>query len=393
MSFLKNLRIGQVIPRIIAIAFVLDILSRFIVLDWVSFRAWEALFRDHVPCGSFRANAHYENTLSYGDLSAMGNMPQYREYRKEVFSTDAFGFRMNSNTASPQKYGALLVGDSMAVGSGVSDNETLSARLEQHLVTGVYNAASSDHDPPTLDRILSLARRLNIVKGTVFYESMERTDLPRRNQLIDEFASKDGHLSCHDWKSRLAIHYEGFVRTSPLRIVARKVFRKLENDFILPNVSKSDVVIKTLKNGDPMLFYPADIQSAQRNRSVDVSGFEALATELKKHGLKLVIILVPHKYTVYRSLLKDEDVAEGDSSLYLDVVERSLKDAGIPAVNLVKLFQQKAREYHQKNLYIYWRDDTHWNARGIELAAEEMQKQMDLLAREPAPKLTSVRPR
>ena len=358
------------------VAFVLDGAARFFPLDRLSFRAWEALVRYHAPCGPFRANASYENALSYGGLASMGNMPQYRQYRQEIFSTDGFGFRRNSNLmALPSKYEAVLVGDSFAVGSGVNDHETLAAKLEQRLGAGVYNGGDTDPTPPKLDHILSLARRLNITEGTVLYEYLERGNLPRPEDLFGDTRLKKTHSSCQNWMTRFSIWYDGFIEISPLRIIAQQSFKTLHNDFILPNIFKSNVVRKTLKNGEPILFYPPDVTTSRVERPVDVSGFKDLAAELGKHNLRLVLVLVPTHYTVYRPLLKEDDMEKGDQRLYLDAVEKSLKAAHIPVINLVNLFRQKAQEYYRKNLYIYWRDDPHWNARGVELAAEEILKQ------------------
>ena len=376
MNFLNTCRIGRIIPMIVTMAFLLDVAARFIPLDWLSFRAWEALRRYHAPCGPFRADAHYENALSYGDLASMGNMPQYRQYRQEIFSTDRFGFRRNSNRmASASKYGALLMGDSMAVGSGVNDNETLAAELEQHLGTGVYNGAGSDLDPKGLDQILSLARRLKLTKGTVLYEYLERYELPHPEELLGDSDSENTDSSCQHWKTRWSIWYDGFTEVSGLQIIAQRAFKKLENDSILPNIFKFNVVIRTLKKGEPILFYPDDVAIFRLERSVDVSGFKGLAAELGKRNLRLVVILVPTKYTVYQPLLEGADLKKGDSTLYLDVVEKSLKEAHIPVINLANLFREKAQEYYQQNLYIYWQDDIHWNARGIKLAAEEILKE------------------
>jgi hypothetical protein len=376
VSFSNRWRIGRIIPLIIAVAFLVDFTARFIPLDWLSFRAWEALARYHAPCGPFRANALYENPLSYGDLTSLGNLPRYRQYRQEIFSTDSFGFRRNSHLKpAPAKYDILVVGDSFMVGTGVNDDETLSAKLEQHLGVGVYNGAAGFEAYATLNDILSLARRLNIAKGTVLYEYYQQHNLPHREYLTGDTYSKNED-SCLDWQTRFSIGYEGFVEVSPLQILGQRIFKKLHNDSILPNPYRSGVVVKTLENGEPILFYPKDVATSRvKRRGVDVSGFKALDAELKKHNLRLVLLLVPTKYTIYRSLLKDDDIKESAPGSYLDVVEKSLREADIPVVNLLSSFKQKAAEDYKSNMYIYWRDDTHWNARGVELAAQEILKQ------------------
>jgi hypothetical protein len=372
VSFSNRWRIGRIIPLIIAVAFLVDFTARFIPLDWLSFRAWEALRRYHAPCGPFRADAYYENAFSYGDLASLGNLPQYRQYRREIFSTDGFGFRRNSRVmGSPSQYGALLVGDSIAVGTGLNDDETLAAELERYFGNGVYNGAGPESDPQGLDHILTLARRLKLTKGTVFYEYFERYALPTSEELLGGSGS-----TCQNWMNRLSIGYEGFVEVSPLQILGQRIFKKLHNDSILPNPYRSGVVVKTLENGEPILFYPKDVATSRvKRRGVDVSGFKALDAELKKHNLRLVLLLVPTKYTIYRSLLKDDDIKESAPGSYLDVVEKSLREADIPVVNLLSSFKQKAAEDYKSNMYIYWRDDTHWNARGVELAAQEILKQ------------------
>jgi hypothetical protein len=377
MMFVKSSRLGWIIPRIILVFFLADIATRLTPLDGLSFRAWEPLRRYRAPCGAFRVNSRYENGSSYGDLASLGNLPAMREYRHEVFSTDGFGFRRNADTGNDGPYRALLVGDSMSVGPGLTDNETLAARLERKWRTRVYNGASAETDPQGLNHILFLTQRLHITEGTVIYEYLERHDLPRAEELVD--LSSSSSWPCESWRSRFSVWLEGFSEISGLQIVAERVYKSLSNDLIFPNPFKSSVERKTLKNGEPILFYPEDIRSSRMRRSVDVSGFQEFAAELQKRNLRLVVLLVPNKYTVYGPLLKDDDALEGETPLFLNEVEKALREASIPVVNLVNLFRQKAQEDYKRHVYIYWRDDIHWNSRGVELAAEEISE------REPMP--------
>src|SRR5262249_48621416 len=160
-----------------------------------------------------------------------------------------------------------------------------------------------------------------------------------------------------------------FVQTSPLQILVQKGYKSLQNDWLLPNASRSEVVVGRLRNGEPMLFYPPDIKASLRRGPVDVSGFERLGRELKERGWRLVVLLLHTKYTVYRSLLEDDDGPVRADKPYLNAVEECLRAADIPTVNLLRPLQQNAVEDYQQGSYIYWLDDTHWNAAGITVAA------------------------
>jgi hypothetical protein len=73
-------------------------------------------------------------------------------------------------------------------------------------------------------------------------------------------------------------------------------------------------------------------------------------------------------------LLKDDKSRNGETGHYLNAVEASLKQVNVPSVNLLSPFQQKAQESFKQGSYIYWLDDIHWNAAGVELAAQEIIK-------------------
>ncbi len=90
--------------------------------------------------------------------------------------------------------------------------------------------------------------------------------------------------------------------------------------------------------------------------------------------MRLVVVLLPTKYSVYQPLLQDQGGGKERRKLLLNLVQEALEQADISIINLLNVLQEKAQEYYQKNLYIYWRDDVHWNARGVELTAQEMQK-------------------
>ncbi|MBM4298691.1 MAG: hypothetical protein FJ143_13215, partial [Deltaproteobacteria bacterium] len=361
-------RFGRIVPAIIAVAFILDVALRFLPLDHFSFRAWEAMLRFRGLCGPFRSDTSYDRESTYGDLAAMANLPEARQYRREVFTTDSFGYRQNQVSKNHDRpYRILLLGDSMGVGSGVSDHQTLTAQLERQLDVGTYNAAAPDIAFVQANHIVALARRLKITEGTVMFQYLGRVPLPTQQDVSGNTLD-----TCGLWPRVALSYFSDFVRVSPLEIISQHTHKRLHNDVIFPNSYKDNVVKKTLTNGERMLFYPPDLNDYRRPRDLQVHGVKQLAERLASHRLRLVAVLTPDKYTVYEPLLKDADHRGRTEGNYLDRVEAALREADIPVINLTGFLQQKARELYARNTYIYWHDDVHWNALGIEIAAQEI---------------------
>ena len=370
MNLLRVLRLGRTVPAIIAILFLVDFSARFFSIDALAFRGWEALVRYRAPCGPFRANAVYNNPASYGDLSVLGNLPQYRIYHQEIFTTDARGFRRNSRWGEPnQDYKVILLGDSMSVGSSVNDEETLAARLQAELGVGVYNGGTPGQMTLDIPAILQLARSLNMTEGTVIYQYIGRGPLPAPA----EFGRAKRSFLAQIGKIRLANLYEGFVDTSPLQIMARKMIRSLakrhDTSEHLPVRSRSPHIDRWKY----YICFSRRMRAITRaTRNVDLTGVRYLATELGKSKFRLVVVLVPDKFVVYEPMLIEPDRAQRHGALYLDMVEQSLIETGIPVINLTRFMRDKAGEYYARKQYLYWRDDTHWNVEGIKLAAKEI---------------------
>jgi hypothetical protein len=121
-----------------------------------------------------------------------------------------------------------------------------------------------------------------------------------------------------------------------------------------------------------MLFYRETIDLMRldaQERGVDqvIWALEYLNDYLDRHGVRLVLVLIPDKAQVYRQWLPEHLVATKDlpvSSLWS--VADSLRAKDVPVINLLGPYRQVA---NQEEL-IYWRDDTHWNAKGIKMAAD-----------------------
>lgn len=370
-----KIEISKIIPGIILFTAVLDFSLRFFPIDWLSYRAWEPLSRYPALNAPFQANSTFQSNHSYGDLVNFSNLPQYKNIRSEKISTDKLGFRKNgsigeNNSTPPQ---IILAGDSFAISLGVNDNETLASQIEKFSGLRTYNGGGVKLDPA---HILSLAKKLHVSSGTIIYEYLGRHDLPTVDFLSNseklDPAEPHWKNKLMTWKEQGETLFHGFAGISPLQILVHKLFLRIQNDKIMPNIFSSKVLIFSLINGSPMLFYPLDVELFEKSRKIDLSGFIYLNEELKKNNFDVIFVLVPDKYTVYRPLLQIPPKETSDAKLYLNRVEVKCKQAGLQVVNLSDFLRDKAKEELQNGKLIYFPDDTHWNAHGIEFAAQKI---------------------
>jgi hypothetical protein len=154
-----------------------------------------------------------------------------------------------------------------------------------------------------------------------------------------------------------------------LRILSERALKVLENGRILPNSYAVNVVKAAVNNGDTMLFFAGHVGNFYRKRDVAVDYWTWLQTDLRTEHLDLLVLLVPGKYWVYRPFLVDQPPAGDGAGDYLTRVERELRAAGVPVLNLAPMFAGQVAAHLARHKYLYWLDDVHWNAQGIDLAA------------------------
>jgi len=360
---------GRVVPRLVLLACLGDVGMRLERVDPWTFRAWEALSAYRSPAAPFEANRRFEKTDSYGDLAALGNMPELRQYRSEVFTTDALGFR-NPPGAWSRPPAAIVVGDSFVVGSGVSDDETVTSRLGALLGCPVYNAGGIDPDP---DRLLALARKLNLDRGLVIHQFAEDFEMPAapseaRRRYQKALAALGPEVGS------LVGRVRGMLTISPLQIASEHALKSWENGRILPNRYVGRVVRGRLASGDSMLFLSYFFGKFHQKREVPTAYWTWLQKELRAGGLELAVVIVPSGYRVYRPFLVEPKPKPGEAvDDYPGRVEDDLRRAGIPALNLTAPLSAAAAKGLQEKQYLYWRDDIHWNVQGTEVAAQAIR--------------------
>ncbi len=359
--------LGRIGPAVLLICLLLDITLRFLPPRLVSFRAWEPVTFLAPSTSPFNPNMAYSNKQSYGDLAGYANLPHLREYREEVFHTDAAGYRNRGAVVKPFQ-GILLTGDSFTAGSGISDEQTLSEQLQRISGIPVYNAALT----PNLGGLL---HDLQMTRGLVIWQVSERNPLPSshfppepswRTRLRRALGNERAETVFRMTNSLVIIR-----AYSPLQILFGRAVRLLQNDQILPNPYHGAAVSAKLRNGRETLFISTEVQNYALHRPADPEFLVQLNTQLQKQGLGLLVLLVPDKYFVYHDLLLKVP-PHTEHRPFLDVVEQRLAAANVPVINLSTRFRKQAEALLDHDQYLYWMDDTHWNAAGIREAAQAL---------------------
>ena len=387
--------IGYLAPRLLLGIFLLDVGLRFVPLRYFTYRGWEAMtarstFADwHVSEGPFAHEKTYSNESAYGDLAAMANRPDMRWYRRERFVTDEFGYRNAPGMTRRVPVSAVLVGDSFGVGADNSDGFTLADALRREGVS-VYNAAGLF--PSSLQDILYPIESIGLKEGWVICEYLERSETPfnlagpserwniRLLKRVLSLLGPQNGLRLREGASRL-------FGVSPVKIMAAKFLKRFSDGWIFPNPYANTVVQRRVAGGggDLMLFQRLEIGQYHRCRhcrALEVAPWTALFTslsnELAKRHFKLMVLLVPEKYTVYEPLLEQGDLTAPEGPLYLDVMEKQLSAAGVHVVNLTQVFRKNVGRLAPMDIDLYWADDSHWAPAGIVLAAKELSRALKL---------------
>lgn len=320
-------------------------------LETPYYRPWEMLALPDKT--GFEPNARV--TMSaIGDLGHESGIISLQTPRDITWTTDRFGFR-NPERSAPSP--VVVIGDSFVAGAGLDDADTLARQLEARLGVSVYNRGTESLKGPAL--YLSDPRFARFPPRVVIWCPTQRGLEPRglappRAQPLDSPAFPD----------RIRRALGALDRDNGLVRVSRETFNELRYRlFGAPWVGRFD--------GEDRLRLPVEVArlhltSEVRRLSRTIQMLSALATLLHERGSKLVYCPIPDAGNVYPELYSPRDRARMVEPHHIDRVVEAAQRAGLEVVDLSALFRAHRRPY------LWWRDDSHWSPRAVELAADAL---------------------
>lgn len=294
-------------------------------------RAWE-WFEDF-PYMSHSFQGKWDSSEE-GDISWY-YLFLYKDSAPTHVTSDELGFRTTPFRAS--KYEIAVAGDSTIWGSGLSDDETLPYLLAEKLGVPVYNASRTDLPNALLHPLLKNVRV--IVDG--------RTERKINGYVFQWY----GHVgptfrplafgSLGKWRTFMNVNPQRYSPVARLSSVPKRFVYDLEALWNGPHVDYLYVEHQHT---------PADLSSA-------VQHVVARKRWLASRQIRYIFLPIPAKQTLYKS-----DV-DPYTRRYLHELTRVLRMRGVEVIDILSTFEA------EKQRGLYQRYDTHWNAKGVRLAA------------------------
>ena len=161
--------------------------------------------------------------------------------------------------------------------------------------------------------------------------------------------------------------YKNFFRQTGLYRYTWMGYKSIKNSYKDDKYSR----IQINKIGNHLIgFGRNEIRQAHQNEYIPSPIIEKILKSLKDKISH--IYYIPDKYRVYYPLIYGPDKAPLPNITWekFSSITKKLK---IPITNLAPIFVREAKRYfYEENQFIYWKDDEHWNIKGISLAAEVM---------------------
>jgi alginate O-acetyltransferase complex protein AlgJ len=327
-------------------------------INFFTFRPWETLIIRKVKMllpGFFYPNMRVEQ-IEQGDIAPYS---AFSVMRKVEWQTDRYGYRKRNTSVNGSEI--VIIGDSMIGGVGLTQKDLLSEVLEQQSGVSVYPYA-----PRRVSDFLKESRFFRYPPDVVIFETAENLiplldPLSVRQRNVKEpgsvvkFFRSAREIPC---VQSLGIFLDRIYKANMLNYLRAQLRRKV-----------STAKPRYHDRAGPMLFLMGttvnkDIPKEQIIAYAQI--IEGYCRTIQKRGIRFIFLPIPTKENIYHDLLPNRK-----RPVNLDRLISEMKKRGVETVNLQQAF---AREYHKKGTLLYRLDDTHWNGKGVRIAADLIEQ-------------------
>lgn len=316
---------------------------------------------------SYRPGRTVDMQVPHGDLLTIDpRLPRdMAQPRHEVFVSDANGYRNDTDYAGET---LILVGDSFLVGT----DTTLTGRLRERFGRESYNVSFSGSGPLLYAEKIAWARSTLATPSCVVSFYFEGNDFRFTNAA--DLAARDavpGGIQ-DSVRAYLRLVRGGSEWSKVFYGLLTRSAAVLQSGGNADAQAAEEVTFVRSVGGRPMGFLKGYAEVTRRPAFED-NGF--IAGRLRAATPDLVVF-VPDKYRVYEPLL-DEPSGETLPHAQWAYLKQASDDLGIQAVDLTPHLVERSRQIMADGNTTFWRDDTHWNRFGEDVAAEVMLSSLE----------------
>lgn len=391
--------LGRLAPLALLLWCALDLGLRFVPEEWLRIEPVQVATRLPAPKSPFTPGLKINVEGGAGEQALMGNLRPTEVQPPMSFTTDGLGFRWTPARldAGPPRV-VFFKGDSFTFGGALSDEDTLPAALSARLGVGVYNAGRFFTDEDGVRQLDELLVKLGADRPAVvclYLESHERRFLSsyaedvRRGRDGGGVAGRVGTLAFGERRyaelresvREARRRYGAWWNISPLKIASIRAYKRLYNGSLLPNQAEDRVEARRLPNGERILLNPEKLRERgvppdERLMRRTVEYFIWMDEHFRSRGMNFWVVLVPDKETVYASQLAGDQSGPPASSEPLSVLEAELARRDIRVLNAATALRRTAAEDWAAANLTFYREDHHWNPRGVSVVADALAEAM-----------------
>lgn len=323
-----------------------------IPIDKFCYRGFEALRvikLDPFLHGYFYPNMDVE-TVGQGDL---GLYTSHAKFKKEHWITDPYGYRTEGGLG--ERYDVVILGDSFSLSPGTLQENSFAAVLERKSGMNVYPFATR-----YFEEFMAEKRFMDSPPKYVVLERIE--DNMIRFKPFPEGASSGFKSDITDIRLQSAFIMTDRIFKSVFFRYARGAVKRLVSHKIL-GFPESLPETTLASDDDSVLFWRGTMNYALPMENIDriEASIENYRRVLAQRGIQLIVVPIPSKINVYA-----DKVAAHHDLKFIEALNVRMSEAGIDYVDLKAPFLA-ARGAGED---IYFSDDTHWNEKGIAIAAD-----------------------
>ena len=342
-------------PLIIVVGIELFVLP----IDFFTFRVWEALLIRKIHS---ILPGHFYPCMEVTKLEISGDLARHTSFaipKRVKWITDRYGFRKKD--AEGMRPQVVIIGDSNIAGVGLTQEQMLSEVLEEQLKIPVYPYAPAG----SINAFLKDLRFQKDPPQVVIVSYIERDILnipfPKLSQRRERFRS------FYEWRDKLTqIRW-----VQSVGVMLDRLFKMNMLNYVrarVGNGTPKDYYHFPSKFG-PMLF----VQGEAANKEVPYERFQKAVETietcdqiLRKRNIRFIFLPIPNKENIYHDFLPDPR-----RPVFLEQLLQELKKRKIETVDTQKAFED---EYRKNSALLFFLDDSHWNPRGVRLAADRTVK-------------------